>query len=331
MRPPMSVATPFRDLTPDLVLELAEAAGLAPDGRLFALNSYENRVYRLGCTDGRAVVLKVYRPGRWSDASILEEHAFAAELAARDVPVVAPLAAAGTTLHHCRGFRFAAYPMQPGAAPELDQPGAMELLGRTLARLHAVGAVRPFSHRPRLAGERLGAAARRSLLRSGMLPGHLADRYALASERLVAAIEAEVDATGPVTTLRLHGDCHLGNILWHEHGPVFVDLDDCQSGPRVQDLWMFLSGDAPAQRAQWAQLSSGYQQFGDFDFRELRLIEALRGARMLNHAAWLVERWTDPAFPRAFPWVAEPRYWERYVDDLMEQTALVPDPPLLRV
>jgi Ser/Thr protein kinase RdoA (MazF antagonist) len=327
--PAAPASTPFQGLSPDRVLDLAAQAGIEPDGRLFALNSYENRVYRVGCTDGSAVVLKVYRPGRWSDAEIREEHEFAAELAARDVPVVAPLRHAGRSLHHHQGFRFAAFPLQPGAAPDLDQPGARELLGRTLGRLHAVGAVRPFRHRPRLAGARLGAAARLAVLESGMLPSHVEARYAHVSAELVVAIRSAVEAVGEVAAIRLHGDCHLGNILWHDRGPIFVDLDDCQQGPRVQDLWMFLSGDADSQRRQWAELSAGYLQFSDFDFRELRLIEALRGARMLNHAAWLVERWADPAFPRAFPWVAEARYWERHADDLAEQGALVSAPPLL--
>lgn len=325
-----AAATPFQGLSPDRVLDLAGRAGLEPDGRLFALNSYENRVYRVGCDDGSAVVLKVYRPGRWGDAQIEEEHAFAAELAARDVPVVAPLRHGGRTLHHHHGFRFAAFPLQPGSAPELDGAGARELLGRTLGRLHAVGALCPFRNRPRLAGVRLGADARLAVLQSGMLPAHVEARYAHVSAELVVAIRAAFAAAGDLGAIRLHGDCHLGNILWHTHGPIFVDLDDCQQGPRLQDLWMFLSGDADAQRGQWAELSAGYLQFSDFDFRELQLVEALRGARMLNHAAWLVERWADPAFPRAFPWVAEARFWEKHADDLAEQGALVGMPPLLQ-
>jgi Ser/Thr protein kinase RdoA (MazF antagonist) len=319
---------PFQGLTPDAILDLAVQAGLEPDGRLFPLNSYENRVYRVGCADGGARVLKIYRPGRWSDAQIAEEHEFATELADRDIPVVAPLRYAGRTLHHHRGFRCAAFPLQPGGAPDLDAAGARGLLGRTLGRLHAVGALRSFAVRPRLAGGRLGTDARRAVLASGLLPTHVEGRYAHVSAELVVQIRAAF-AAAAAGAIRLHGDCHLGNILWHQQGPIFVDLDDCQQGPRLQDLWMFLSGDAPAQRAQWAELSAGYLQFSELDFRELRLIEALRGARMLNYAAWLVERWVDPAFPRAFPWVAEARYWERHADDLAEQAELVGAPPLL--
>ncbi|MCC7464259.1 MAG: serine/threonine protein kinase [Gammaproteobacteria bacterium] len=324
-----TAAVPFQGLTPDVILDLAAQAGVDPDGRLFALNSYENRVYRVGRADGGAVVLKVYRPGRWSDAQIAEEHAFAAELAARDVPVVAPLQFRARTLHHHGGFRFAAFALHPGSAPELDGPGARELLGRTLGRLHAVGALRPFRHRPQLTGGRLGAEARRTVLASGMLPAHVAARYAHLSAGLVEQIRTAFAAARPAT-IRLHGDCHLGNILWQPQGPVFVDLDDCQQGPRIQDLWMFLSGDAGLQRAQWAELLAGYAQFSELDYGELRLIEALRAARMLNHAAWLVERWADPAFPRAFPWVGEARYWEQHADDLAEQSALVGAPPLLQ-
>lgn len=320
---------PFQGLTPDAILDLAVQAGIVPDGRLFPLNSYENRVYRVGCVDGGAVVLKIYRPGRWSDAQIAEEHDFATELAAREVPVAAPLQHGGRTLHHHRGFRCAAFTLHPGGAPELDGAGARELLGRTLGRMHAVGALRPFRHRPRMLGGRLGADARRTVLESGMLPAHVEARYAHVSAELVVQIRAAFAAVESVA-IRLHGDCHLGNILWHEQGPIFVDLDDCQQGPRVQDLWMFLSGDADAQRAQWAELSTGYLQFSELDYGELRLIEALRGARMLNHAAWLVERWADPAFPRAFPWVGEVRYWERHADDLAEQAELVGVPPLLQ-
>jgi Ser/Thr protein kinase RdoA (MazF antagonist) len=326
-----SGSTPFQGLTPDVVLDLAAAAGIEPDGRLFALNSYENRVYRVGRTDGGAIVLKIYRPARWSDAAILEEHEFALELAARDVPVAAPLRHVGRTLHHADGFRFAAFPLEAGGAPDLDQEGAREWLGRTLGRLHAVGALSPFRQRPKLAGGRLGSEARLAVLASGMLPAHVEARYAHVSAELVGVIRTSFAEDDDIETIRLHGDCHLGNILWRTEGPIFVDLDDCQQGPRIQDLWMFLSGDAEAQRAQWAELSAGYLQFSDFDYRELRLVEALRGARMLNHAAWLVERWADPAFPRAFPWAAEPRYWERLADDLAEQVAAVDSPPLLQL
>jgi Ser/Thr protein kinase RdoA (MazF antagonist) len=323
--------TPYAGLTPEVVLAVAEELGLQPDGRLFALNSYENRVYRLGREAAEPVVLKFYRAGRWSDAQILEEHAFATELAAADIAVVAPIALGGDTLHHCRGFRVAAFPLRAGTAPDLDQPGARELLGRTLGRMHARGSVRRFVERPALTGERLGGRARRVVLASGQLPAALRQRYKDLSAMLIEHVLQVWEPLLPLQTIRLHGDCHLGNILWQPSGPVFVDLDDCLQGPAIQDLWMFLSGNADEQRRQWSELLAGYEQFAAIDYAELRLIEALRSVRMLNHAAWIAERWRDPAFPRAFPWFGEPRFWEQHLNDLAEQCAAVVEPPLLAV
>ena len=328
-RAPAVSSTPFALLTPDAVLDAAEALGLEPDGRLFALNSYENRVYRVGRSDAEAVVLKFYRAARWTDQQILEEHAFGAELAAAEIPVAAPLSLQGTTLHRHLDFRLAVFPLCPGTAPELDQPGARELLGRTLARIHAVGALRRFERRPSLEGTLLGERARASLLRSRLLPDHMRARYAEVSAELVRAIQSAFDAAGPLRQIRLHGDCHLGNILWQARGPLMVDLDDCLNGPRMQDLWMFLSGSVDEQRHQWQEIAEGYRQFGQLEFRELSLAEPLRAARMLNHAAWLAERWDDPAFPRSFPWAGEARFWEGYVGDLIEQLRVLGEPPLL--
>jgi len=319
----------FAALTPDAVLDAAEALGLTPDGRLFALNSYENRVYRVGRFDTEPVVLKFYRAGRWSEQQILEEHAFAAELAAQEILVAAPLLLRGATLHQHNGFRLAAFPLCPGTAPELDQAGARELLGRTLARIHAVGAQRRFQYRTTLEREQFGARARQSLLRSPLLPDHMRQGYGSAAAQLLRGIESAFAAAAPLSLIRLHGDCHLGNILWQTRGPLFVDLDDCVNGPRMQDLWMFLSGTADEQRRQWSEIMEGYSQFGTVDFRELQLVEALRAVRMLNHAAWVAARWTDPAFPRAFPWAGEPRFWEGYVGDLMEQCRVLAEPAIL--
>jgi Ser/Thr protein kinase RdoA (MazF antagonist) len=325
----MDARTPFAGLNPDCVLDAASAAGLDPDGRLFALNSYENRVYRLGREDAPPVVLKFYRADRWSDAQILEEHAFALELAAAEIAVVAPLRLAGGTLVHHAGFRFAAFPLTPGGAPDLDQPEARELLGRALGRIHAIGALRPFEARPALAGERLGARARRVVLASGRLPSHMRERYEQVSAALVEQVTWAM-GSGP-RMIRLHGDCHLGNILWQSQGPaqgpVFVDLDDCLQGPAIQDLWMLLSGNPDERRGQWAQVMAGYERFASFDHSQLQLIEPLRALRMLGHAAWIAERWADPAFPRAFPWFGEARYWEQHVLDLAEQGAALIDDP----
>jgi Ser/Thr protein kinase RdoA (MazF antagonist) len=320
---------PFSGLTPEVVLDAAAAVGLEPDGRLFALNSYENRVYQLGAGE-RQLVLKFYRPSRWSDAQIGEEHQFTAELTAAELPVAAPLQRAGETLFRYRDFRFAAFPWMRGRAPELDEPQARPLLGRTLARLHQVGARRPFRTRVRIGIERLGWQARAQVLSSAQLPQAMRERYESVSAALLERVAAAFANASGVGQIRLHGDCHLGNLLWNEHGPVFVDLDDCASGPRVQDLWMMLSGSADEQQAQWQELLEGYAQFADFDFLELTLVEPLRALRMLHHTAWIVQRWHDPAFPRAFPWVAEPRYWERHVQDLLEQIATIAEPPLLQ-
>lgn len=320
---------PFNGLTPEAVLDAAAAAGLDPDGRLFALNSYENRVYQLHGERG-TLVLKFYRPARWSDAQILEEHEFTGELAAAELPVAAPLHLGGETLLRYREFRFACFPWLRGRAPELDRHEALQLLGRTLARLHQVGARRSFAARPHLSVQRLGWEARAQVLASELLPEALAERYSSVSGALLERITAAFAAVGSVATIRLHGDCHLGNLLWNERGPAFVDLDDCVMGPRVQDLWMMLSGPPAEQQRQWSELREGYQQFADFDLRELTLIEPLRGLRMLHHAAWVAHRWSDPAFPRAFPWIGEERYWEGYLQDLLEQLEAIDDPPLLR-
>lgn len=320
--------TPFAGLSPERVLDAASSVGLDPDGRLFALNSYENRVYQLGSGEG-TLVLKFYRPARWSDAQILEEHRFTAELAAAELPVANPVAISGETLLRHGEFRFAAFPYLRGSAPELDAPEARELLGRSLARLHQVGGRRSFERRPEIGVERLGVQARVLVLASELLPEGLRDLYEGLSGMLLERILRAYADVGPVGRLRLHGDCHLGNLLWNEHGPLFVDLDDCAMGPRIQDLWMLLSGPPADQQAQWAALLAGYQQFADFDFRELLLIEPLRSLRMLHHAAWVCLRWLDPAFPRAFPWFGEGRYWEGYLNDLREQLAAIDEPPLL--
>jgi len=320
---------PFSGLTPEVVLDAAAAFGLEPDGRLFALNSYENRVYQLGAGEEQRV-LKFYRPSRWSDAQIAEEHQFTAELAAAELPVAAPLAIAGETLLRYRDFRFAAFPWMRGRAPELDTPDARQLLGRTVARLHQVGTTRVFMARPRIGVQRLGWEARAQVLASELLPDALRERYSSVSGALLERVSGAFAAADSVRDIRVHGDCHLGNLLWNEHGPLFVDLDDCAMGARVQDLWMMLSGPPAEQQRQWQELLEGYQQFADFNFKEVTLIEPLRALRMIHHAAWIVHRWADPAFPRAFPWAAEPRYWEGYLLDLLEQIANIDEPPLLQ-
>ena len=274
---------PFSGLTPEVVLDAAAGFGLEPDGRLFALNSYENRVYQLGAGE-RQLVLKFYRPARWSDAQIAEEHRFTAELAAAELPVAAPLVIGGETLLRYREFRFAAFPWMSGRAPELDAPDARELLGRSIARLHQVGAVRPFSARARIGVQRLGWEARAQVLASELLPQALRERYSSVSGALLERVTAAFTAAAPLRDIRIHGDCHLGNLLWDEHGPVFVDLDDCAMGPRVQDLWMMLSGSPDEQQRQWQALLGGTSSSRTSTFARCSLIEPLRALRMLHHA-----------------------------------------------
>ena len=324
-----SAPAPFDSLDPGAVFAAAESIGLQPSGRLFALNSYENRVYQLGDDDGALWVLKFYRPARWSDAQIGEEHAFTLELAAAELPVAAPIERDGESLFEHQDLRFAAFPYLAGRAPELDDNATLTLLGRTLARMHAIGNRAPFRHRPQLTIDRLGVQARSMVQRSGFVPEALEEQYARVSEQVIGRVRQCLDNFGPLPRLRIHGDCHAGNILWRENGPLFVDLDDCMSGPRIQDLWMFLSGDAASQQSSWAAIMEGYELFGEFDFAELTLVEALRSLRILHHAAWIASRWNDPAFPRAFPWFGDARFWERHIADLFEQLAAMDDPPIL--
>lgn len=337
----------YAGLTPDAVLAAVEMLGLVADGRLLSLNSYENRVYRIGLEEPHAgtalgrspgaqlppsnvVVAKFYRERRWSDAQIREEHAFIAELAAADLPVAAPLVFGGQTLHMAGGYRYTLFECRPGAAPDLDLPDHRALLGRTLGRLHAVGGRQRFRQRIGINQWRDGAEARERLLELGVVPEPLDQQYADLSEQVVEAVAACFEMAGPVRQLRLHGDCHPGNILWQPTGPLFVDFDDSLMGPAVQDLWMFAAGEPQQMRREWSELLDGYEQFTSFDPAEARLIEALRAMRMLNHAAWIAQRWSDPAFPRAFPWFGEPRHWERHLNELREQLEALEDPPLLR-
>jgi Ser/Thr protein kinase RdoA (MazF antagonist) len=314
---------PFANLDPDAILSAAEAFGLVPDGRFIALNSYENRVYQIGIEGERPVVAKFYRPQRWSDAAILEEHDFARELGGHEIPVAVPATGpGGSTLVHHRGFRVALFPRLAGDWPDLDRPGRLAWLGRFLGRIHAVGRVRPFEHRPRIDVGEMGRDAASFLLANDFLPMELESEYRRVSARLLDAVAARMDGLGTFE-LRLHGDCHPGNVLWSDAGPSFVDLDDCRTGPAVQDFWMLVSGESWEQRAQLDALVEGYSVFTDFDWRELELVEPLRSLRMIHYAAWIARRWHDPAFPQAFPWFGSHGYWRDHVDDLRRQEGLV--------
>ena len=321
---------PFQELTPDRIMDAVESTGLRCDGRLTALNSFENRVYQVGIEDAAPLVAKFYRPRRWSDAAIGEEHAFCAELAAAEIPVVAPLAlAGGRTLATVHGFRFALYPKRPGRAPELDDESTIEWLGRFIARIHAVGARMRFARRPRIGVESYGDSSLALLLKRDLVPAELRAAYASAVNHALERVRARYRDAGAVQEIRLHADCHAGNILWTPDGPHFVDLDDCRMGPAIQDLWMLLSGDRAAMEGQLAAVIRGYRMFREFDARELWLIEPLRTLRMIQHSAWLAERWHDPAFPIAFPWFGTERYWQDQILALKEQLAAMDEQPLM--
>ncbi len=337
MRHPMTDPHPYSRLTPDVVLNSLEGEGLRCDGRLLALNSYENRVYQVGTEDGAAMVAKFYRPARWSDAQILEEHAFAAELAGEEIPVVAPLAFHGATLHEREGFRFAVFPRRGGRAPELEQAKVLEWLGRFIGRIHAVGSARPFAHRPRLDIASFGDEPRAFLLESGFIPPDLLEPWKQAAGLALDGVRHAFDRAGEVDYLRVHGDCHASNVLWTPDGangpggPHFVDLDDARMAPAVQDLWMLISGDRDEMGAQLGRLLKGYEDFAEFDDRSLHLVEALRTLRLLHYSAWLARRWDDPAFPIAFPWFNTARYWQDRILELREQIAALQEPPLVAI
>jgi Ser/Thr protein kinase RdoA (MazF antagonist) len=319
--------TPYYRLDPDTVLQAVESTGLLCDGCLLPLNSYENRVYQVGIEADDPVIAKFYRPGRWSDAQILEEHEFSTLLAASEIPLIPPLAVNGRTLHEHNGFRFAVFERRGGHAPELELEDTRIRLGRALGRIHAIGTQRRFRTRPFLSIDSYGREPVAALLDGRWLPPHLETAFASLCADLLTSIEAAFARAGDVGVIRLHGDCHPGNILWRD-GPLFVDLDDCRNGPAVQDLWMLLSGEAHEMAGQMKDVLEGYTQFHHFDRRELQLIEALRTLRMLHHAAWLAKRWQDPAFPAAFPWFGGARYWEDLVLGLREQLGRLHEPPL---
>lgn len=327
--------TPFSSLTPDSLLDALESIGLHPDGRLLALNSYENRVYQVYMEDDAPRVAKFYRADRWSDAAILEEHAFSLELAERELPIVAPLLIDGQTLHRHGELRFSVFARQGGRAPEFDSGQTLEWMGRFIGRIHAVGALKPFVERPELNIISFGEEPRDFLLSGEFLPPDLADVYFGVVEQALDGVRHCFDHAGKVATLRLHGDCHAGNVLWVAGegrdgvaGPFFVDFDDSRMGPAIQDLWMLLSGERAEQIRQLADVLAGYEDFFEFEPRELHLVEALRTLRLIHYAGWLARRWDDPAFPAAFPWFNTPRYWQDRILELREQIALMQEPPL---
>src|SRR5215813_981171 len=301
---------PYDALTPDLILDSVETTGLRCDGRLQALNSFENRVYQVGIDEGPPVIAKFYRPARWSRAAILEENAFACELAEAELPVVAPLAFGdpAATLQEHGGFLFALYPRQVGRAPELDQPETLRWMGRFIGRMHALGGLRRFAQRPALDVRSFAEQPSALLMHGGFIPEDLRAAYDAIARQLIDQLHACFERTGSLHSIRLHGDCHAGNVLWDGEGPHFVDLDDARNGPAVQDLWMLLAGERSAMELQLGALLRGYREFHTFDMRELQLIEALRTLRLIHYSGWLARRWQDPTFPLNFPWFNSQRY-----------------------
>lgn len=326
---PASSEQPYQGLDPDTILHAVESTGRLCDGSQLALNSYENRVYQIGLEDAAPIVVKFYRPGRWTDAAIAEEHEFARELGELDIPVVEALAdQAGRTLFEYSGYRFSLYPRRGGRHADLGDLDNLFTIGRLVGRIHAVGATRDFQCRPTLDIESFGYESVRYLAASGFIPEDLYLAWTTTADDVLLRVSQAFARVGDIKSIRLHGDFHAGNLLWTDDGPHFVDFDDCRMGPAVQDLWMMLSGDRSEMTGQLAEILDGYNEFCDFDPRELHLVESMRSLRMIYHSAWLARRWNDPAFPRAFPWFNANRYWEEQILGLREQAALLTEPPL---
>ncbi len=320
---------PFSNLSPDLILDAIDSVGITTDGRLLALNSYENRVYQVGVEDASPIVAKFYRPHRWDDVEILEEHAFVQSLANAEIPAVAPSSIDGKTLFTYQDFRFSIFPKHGGRAPELDQEGVLEWIGRFIGRIHSVGALSDFKHRPTLNIDTFGEEPSAYLLNEGMMPKELELVYRGVVAQALDGVRRCYDRAGDVAMLRVHGDCHMGNLLWTDAGPHFVDFDDSRMGPAIQDLWMMLSGDQDEMQKQFNEILVGYEDFYDFNPRELHLIEALRTLRLIHYSAWLARRWDDPAFKVAFTWFNTQQYWQDRILELREQIALMDEPPLI--
>ncbi|WP_328185711.1 serine/threonine protein kinase [Marinobacter sp. OP 3.4] len=320
---------PYDSLKPDIILDAVEDEGFPVSGRLFALNSYENRVYQVGLDDRPPVIVKFYRPGRWTEAQIREEHAFTLQLEDADVPVVAPMRLpSGDTLGRGGDFLFAVFPQRGGQAPDTSTPDTLYRLGQWLGQLHNIGASQPFQHRPAMSILPAITDFSAYLTDNGWVPDDLRPAWDSLIPDLIDACARLVDEAGELTSIRLHGDCHAGNILVREEQLLFVDLDDCRSGPAIQDLWLLLNGDGHERSLQFGELLEGYEMFRDFNRRERYLVEPLRCYRQLSHCAWLAQRWDDPAFPRFFPWFAQPRFWSDQVLSLREQLAALQGPVL---
>jgi Ser/Thr protein kinase RdoA (MazF antagonist) len=315
-------------LDPSFIMDAVESQGYVCDGRNLALNSYENRVYQIGIEEQLPIIAKFYRPNRWSDEQILEEHRLCYQLLAQELPVVPPLKNdQGESLFQYGGFRFALFERKGGHGPELDNLDCLFTLGRFLGRMHAVGAAEPFVHRPAITAQTFGHDSV-AFISENMIPMELKTAYDTLAKDVMLRVDAVMADVSDIRYIRVHGDCHVGNVLWRDDAPHFVDFDDARMAPAVQDIWMLLSGDRSSQTRQLAEIVEGYSEFFDFDPRELRLIEALRTLRIINYAAWLARRWDDPAFPHSFPWFNTVRYWSEHILELREQFAALQEPSL---
>ncbi|MCD6038688.1 MAG: yihE [Gammaproteobacteria bacterium] len=315
---------PYANLHPEVILDAIESTGLLCSGSLLALNSYENRVYQVGLEDAPPIIAKFYRPQRWSDAALLEEHQFALELVEHEIPIVAPwMSTTQKTLHHYQGYRFALFKRWGGHALELDSLPQLEWMGRFMGRLHAIGTCRSFQNRPKMDVQSYGYNPYHFLIEKNYIPAFLKDKYCHVAESVLAKIESYFQQAGTLNYIRLHGDMHVGNVLWSEAGPHIVDLDDCMMGPAIQDIWMLLSGDKMQIQLQLEYILSGYREFCDFNLQELHLIEALRTLRMFHYSGWLAKRWADPAFPISFPWFNTSLYWQEQLQNLHDQDELL--------
>lgn len=320
---------PFAKLSPDLILDAVDSLAIKTDGSLLVLNSYENRVYQLGINEASPLVVKFYRPNRWTDQQILEEHAFVQSLANAEIPAVPAIQINDQTLFQHSGFRFSLFSKHGGRAPELDREGVLEWIGRFVGRIHSIGSTQSFLHRPRLDIHSFGEVPSQYLLVSEFIPLELREVYRGVVAQALDGINRCYERAGDVDLIRLHGDCHMGNLLWTDDGPHFVDFDDSRMGPAVQDLWMMLSGSPEEMKQQMNQILLGYEDFLDFNLQELHLIEALRTLRLIHYSAWIAARWDDPAFKAAFTWFNTQQYWQDRILELREQIAAMNEPPLI--
>ena len=318
---------PYDQLTPDFVLDAIESIGLETDSRILSLNSYENRVYQVGLEENQPIIAKFYRPFRWSKQAILEEHHFTQDLLAQEISVISPLEIKDSTLHEYQGFYFTVFPRQGGHAPEVDCPDTLFRIGRNIGRIHQASGNKIFQYRKNLSVEEWATESQRYLLQENFIPSSLIPAYESLSKDIIKKITSIWQSTS-IKPIRLHGDCHLGNILWREDTAHFVDFDDCMNGPAIQDIWLLLSGDRYQQTQQLIEIIEGYEEFCEFDPKEIKLIESLRTLRMMYYSAWLARRWSDPAFPMFFPWFNTERYWSDHILELREQLAILDEPSL---